>query len=169
MRQNVDKSSIVIEYKIVVTNEGELPGYVNKIIDYLPKDVNFNTELNKDWYLSKDSGCIYNTSLDNQKINPGESREVSLILTKKITKSSIGSVVCNMAEIYQATNEAGLPDIDSEQANKLETEDDLGTANIILSIVTGKIVGYITIIIIAAGIIATGIIIIKKKVLTKIN
>ncbi len=74
-----------------------------------------------------------------------------------------------MAEIYQATNEAGLPDIDSEQANKLETEDDLGTANIILSIVTGKIVGYITIIIIAAGIIATGIIIIKKKVLTKIN
>ena len=169
LRQNVDKSSIVIEYKIVVTNEGALPGYVNKIIDYLPKDVNFNTELNKDWYLSKDSGCIYNTSLDNQKINPGESREVSLILTKKITKSSIGSVVCNMAEIYQATNEAGLPDIDSEQANKLETEDDLGTANIILSIVTGKIVGYITIIIIAAGIIATGIIIIKKKVLTKIN
>ncbi len=83
LRQNVDKSSIVIEYKIVVTNEGALPGYVNKIIDYLPKDVNFNTELNKDWYLSKDSGCIYNTSLDNQKINPGESREVSLILTKK--------------------------------------------------------------------------------------
>ena len=34
---------------------------------------------------------------------------------------------------------------------------------------SGKIVGYITIIIIAAGIIATGIIIIKKKVLTKIN
>ena len=47
LRQNVDKSSIVIEYKIVVTNEGALPGYVNKIIDYLPKDVNFNTELNK--------------------------------------------------------------------------------------------------------------------------
>lgn len=167
LRQNADKSSIVIEYKIVVTNEGAIPGYVNRVVDYLPDDVNFSTELNSDWYTSKNSGVIYNTSLSNEKLNPGESKELTLVITKKITSASIGSVVSNKAEIYEATNEAGLPDIDSEQGNMLESEDDLGTANIILSVVTGKIIGYTAIFIIAAGIIIAGIIIIKKKVLPK--
>ena len=36
-----------------------------------------------------------------------------------------------------------------------------------LSVVTGKIVGYSIIIVIALGIVVTGIIIIKKKVLSK--
>lgn len=61
----------------------------------------------------------------------------------------------------------GLQDIDSEPANKLESEDDFGQADIVLSVVTGKIVGYSIIIVIALGIVVTGIIIIKKKVLSK--
>lgn len=53
LRQNAGKSNIVVEYKIVVTNEGAIPGYANKIIDYLPEDVTFSSEVNPDWYISK--------------------------------------------------------------------------------------------------------------------
>lgn len=38
----------------------------------------------------------------------------------------------NTSEIYEATNDAGLQDIDSEPANKLESEDDFGQADIVL-------------------------------------
>lgn len=167
LRQNADKSNIVVEYKIVVTNEGAIPGYVNKIVDYLPDDVTFSSEVNSDWYISDNGNSIYSASLANEKINPGESKEVTLVLTKKLTKDSLGSIMSNAAEIYEATNEAGMPDIDSEPANKLETEDDYGQADIVLSVVTGKIIGYSIIIIVSLGIIVAGIIIIKKKVLNK--
>ena len=167
LRQNADKSSIVVEYKIVVTNEGAIPGYVNKIVDYLPDDVTFSSEVNSEWYVSNNGDTIYSSALANQKINPGESKEVTLVLTKKLTKDSLGSIMSNIAEIYEATNEAGMPDIDSEPANKLESEDDLGQADIVLSVVTGKIIGYSIIIIVALGIVVAGIIIIKKKVLNK--
>lgn len=167
LRQNADRSNIVVEYKIVVTNEGAIPGYVNRIIDYLPDDVSFSTELNPDWYMSNDGGSIYNASLADTKINPGESKEVTLVLSKTLTKESLGSIMKNTAEIYEATNEAGIPDTDSEQANNIESEDDFGQASIVLSVVTGKIIGYSIIIIVALGIVVTGIIIIKKKVLNK--
>ena len=167
LRQNADKSNIVVEYKIVVTNEGAIPGYVNKIVDYLPDDVTFSSEVNTDWYVSNNGDTIYSSALSNQKINPGESKEVTLVLTKKLTKDSLGSIMSNTAEIYEATNEAGMPDIDSEPANKLESEDDFGQADIVLSVVTGKIIGYSIIIIVALGIVVAGIIIIKKKVLNK--
>ena len=167
LRQNAGKSNIVVEYKIVVTNEGAIPGYANKIIDYLPEDVTFSSEVNPDWYISKNGDTIYSSSLANKKINPGESKEIKLVLTKKLTPESLGSIMSNTSEIYEATNDAGLQDIDSEPANKLESEDDFGQADIVLSVVTGKIVGYSIIIVIALGIVVTGIIIIKKKVLSK--
>lgn len=167
LRQNAGKSNIVVEYKIVVTNEGAIPGYVNKIIDYLPDDVTFSSEVNPDWYISKNGDTIYSSSLADKKINPGESKEIKLVLTKKLTAESLGSIMSNTSEIYEATNDAGLQDIDSEPANKLESEDDFGQADIVLSVVTGKIVGYSIIIVIALGIVVAGIIIIKKKVLNK--
>ena len=167
LRQNAGKSNIVVEYKIVVTNEGAIPGYANKIIDYLPEDVTFSSEVNPDWYISKNGDTIYSSSLANKKINPGESKEIKLVLTKKLTPESLGSIMSNTSEIYEATNDAGLQDIDSEPANKLESEDDFGQADIVLSVVTGKIVGYSIIIVIALVIVVTGIIIIKKKVLSK--
>ena len=82
----------MIEYKIVVTNEGAVPGYVKKIVDYLPEELGFNTELNKDWYLS-DNGNLYNASLANTVIEPGQSKEVTLIVSKKITENSLGNPI----------------------------------------------------------------------------
>jgi len=166
--KNIGKSNIVIEYKIVVTNEGAIPGYAKKIVDYLPKGVGFSTELNKDWYLS-DNGNVYNASLANELIQPGESKEVTLVLTKKITEDSLGDPINNNAEIYEASNEQGLKDFDSTPGNKSQDEDDMSKADIILSIVTGKIVMYTTITLGMIAILGFGIFEIKKRILDKKN
>ena len=38
------------EYAITVKNEGEVEGYTKKIVDYMPKELEFSTELNNSWY-----------------------------------------------------------------------------------------------------------------------
>ena len=163
--QNLGKSSAVVEYKIVVTNEGSVPGYVNRIVDYLPDEVDFSTELNTDWYLSE-NGNIYNSSLANEIINPGESKEVTLIVSVQITEDKLGTLE-NYSEIYEAYNEQGLQDIDSTPANADDTEDDMGKAELVLSLVTGKIVTYTAIILAVIALLIIGIYEIKKHVLNK--
>ena len=165
---NLGKSSAIIEYKIVITNEGAVAGYAKKIVDYLPKGVSFSTELNKDWYLS-DNGNVYNASLANEIINPGESKELTLVVTKKITEDSLGDPINNNAEIYESYNEQGLKDIDSTPGNKAQDEDDMSTADVIFSIVTGKIIMYTTIILGLVAILGFGVFEIKKRVLKKKN
>ena len=162
---NLGRSSAVIEYKIVVTNEGSVPGYVNKIVDYLPEKVNFSTDLNTDWYLS-DNGNIYNASLENEVINPGESKEVDLIVSIQITEDMIDTLG-NSAEIYEYYNEQGLEDIDSTAANEVTTEDDMSSADVVVSIVTGKIVMYTSITLVVIALLGFGIFAIKKHVLNK--
>ena len=165
--QNAGKSSMVMEYKIVVKNEGGVAGYARKIVDYLPEGVGFSTDLNKDWYMSETNGNIYNTSLENTLIQPGETKELTLILTKQITEDTIGKTLTNQAEIYESYNEQGLKDIDSTDANKGLEEDDLGQADVLVSLVTGKIIMYTGLAILILAMITVGIIVIKKKVLTK--
>ena len=61
----VNATTVVVEYTIKVTNEGEVDAYVRKIADYLSSDYKFSSELNKDWYQA--DGNVYTTSLANQK------------------------------------------------------------------------------------------------------
>lgn len=165
--KDVGKSNIVVEYKIVVTNEGQIDGYAKKLIDYLPQEAKFNTELNKDWYLSKENGAVYNSSLANEKIMPGQSKEVKLILSYSITEKNIGKLLNNNAEIYESYNEQGLNDMDSNPANKLESEDDMSAADMIISLATGKIVLYVSLTIAVIVLLGFGIFEIKKRVLNK--
>lgn len=165
LERNVGKSSAVIEYKIAVTNEGTVPGYVNKIVDYLPEKVNFSTELNPDWYLSE-NGNIYNSSLANTVIKPGETKEVVLIVNIKITEDLLDTLV-NSAEIYESYNEQGLKDIDSTVNNKVEAEDDMSKAEVIVSLVTGKTTMYLLIALVIMIILGFGAYEIKKHVLNK--
>lgn len=166
LNKNVGQSSFVVEYKIVVTNEGSAAGYVKKVVDYLPKEAKFNSELNKDWFLAKD-GNAYNSILADVKLEPGQSKELTLILSYNITESLIGSIINNNAEIYESYNEQGLQDIDSKAGNKISTEDDISNADIAVSIVTGKIVGYTTLTLFILGLLGFGIYEIKKQVLDK--
>lgn len=158
-----NSSTIVVEYKLTVTNEGGIAGYVKKLADYLPKEMKFNSELNKDWYEGKD-GVIYNNSLANTVINPGESKEVLLVLTKNMNSESFG-LINNSAEIFETSNDYGALDIDSTPGNKAGNEDDYSTANVLTAVKTGEIIIYTTLTLTVIAIIGVGIYMIKKKVL----
>lgn len=157
-------SSMVVEYKFTITNEGGIAGYVKKLADYLPEELKFNSELNKDWYEGKD-GVIYNASLANTIINPGESKEVTLILTKNMNGDNDFGLINNSAEIYETSNDYGALDVDSTPGNKATNEDDYSTANVLTSVKTGDIVIYTTLIVTIIAIVGVGIYMIKKKVL----
>ena len=165
LERNVGQSSAVIEYKIVVKNEGSVPGYANKIVDYLPDNVNFSTELNPDWYLS-DNGNIYNSTLAEQVINPGETKELTLVVSINITDDMLG-ILDNNAEIYESYNEMGLEDVDSTVNNKDSSEDDMGKAEVVVGIVTGAIIKYTAITLVVITMLGLGIFGIKKFILNK--
>lgn len=137
----LEGSTAIVEYKIDVTNEGEVAGYAKSIVDYKPSDLNFDSKLNKDWYQSGDS--LYNTSIAKTIIAPGETKSLTLVLTKTMTESNVG-LINNQAEIAEDSNGLGISDRDSIPGNKQKGEDDLETANLIISVKTGAAVGYIS-------------------------
>ncbi len=161
----VDQTTIAVRYKIKITNEGAVAGYAKKIADYIPQNLNFVSELNNNWYITENRVAI-NSSLANEKIEPGETKELTLILTKKVSDADMGQIR-NTAEIYEAYNDLGLADVDSTPANKIENEDDISFADVLLSIRTGEMVMYTSLILITVSILAISIYLIKKKVLTK--
>lgn len=163
--QNLGKSTAVVEYTIRITNEGSVSGYVRNIVDYLPDEFTFSTDLNSDWYLS-DNGNIYNASLENTKIEPGETKDIKLIVSVNINEANLG-IISNTAEIYETYNEQGLKDIDSEEANKATNEDDMSKADLVLGLVTGKMIGYTILALVVIAILGFGILEIKKHVLNK--
>ena len=129
-------TTVVVEYNIVVTNEGEIDGYANDIVDYIPVGYKFSSELNKDWYINSD-GELHNVSLEDEKISFGESKTLKLILTKTLTANDAGLTV-NTAEIYKSSNDQNINDKDSVAGNKQDKEDDISNASVIISIGTGK-------------------------------
>lgn len=141
--KTINGTMAIIEYKIKITNNGEVPGYVKKVVDYAPSELKFNSELNKDWYQS--GTALYNTSLANTKIAAGEEKELTLTLTKTLTEDNIGRVN-NTAEIVESYNELGLPDSNSTVDNKTQGENDTGVADTIISVKTGGAVLYTSII-----------------------
>lgn len=134
--KEIEGANIIVEYKIVITNEGEIAGTVNKIVDYLPDGFSFSSNLNKTW-VKGESQQLINTSLANQKIPVGESVNVTLIATKKMTTNTTGTFT-NKVSIENATSIAGIADE--------KTENNTSSADIILSVSTGAIV-YIAMII----------------------
>ena len=160
--KQMNGSNIIIEYNIVVTNVGEVAGYARNIVDYLPSDLEFSSELNKDWY--ERNNVLYTTTLGNDIINPGESRTVTLTLTKTMGEDNL--VTRNNAEIYEAYNNFGLEDSNSTPGNNTSGENDMGSADVIVSIRTGGIVymtiGVIIAIIVLAGVV-TGIVVKRKN------
>lgn len=159
----LNNSKVYVEYKIKIKNEGQVPGYVSKIVDYVSKDFTFDRNNNIDWYKGTD-GNLYNESLAQTLINPGEEKELTLVLLKTMTEDNTG-VVTNLAEIYETANEQNLADYDSTVANRAQGEDDLSNADVLISIKTGQIVLYITITMVSIAIIAIGAYLINKKVM----
>ena len=158
-------SKVTLEYKIVIKNEGTIPGYARKIVDYIPKDLNFNEELNKDWYLG-DDGNIYSVALIEKLLNPGETAEINLILEKQMTKENTGTIT-NLVEIYEATNDEEIEDINSIPGDKLEGQNDMSKVEVIIATSTGTIILYTTLAIIVIAILGLGFYKTRKIILNK--
>ena len=159
----LNSSTLTIEYKIVVKNEGEVEAYVSEIVDYLPDGLTFDSSQNSNWAKSGNN-ILINNGLAHTKLLAGESKEISLILTKNMTEDGTGTIT-NGAEIKKATSTNDTKDIDSQENNKNKEEDDYSEAQLIVSVSTG-IVKYTLMIIFFIFVLILGSILIKKK---KIN
>ena len=158
-------SIVIVEYTIEVKNKGEVEGYAKTIVDYLSPEFKFNSEMNTSWYEGEDNN-LYCVELADEKINPGESKEVKLVVTKTMTEANTG-LVNNTAEIYEDFNEYALEDINSVAGNKEEKENDINTADVIITISTGSPILYIGIVIGSMLILGLGIYLINKKIIKR--
>lgn len=161
--KQLSNSTVIIEYQMKITNEGELPGYANEIVDYISSDLSFSSEINGDWYETT-NGEIHSKKLSNEIIKPGESKEIILTLSKKMSQNNTG-IIINTAEISKSNNDLSVKDIDSTAGNKISGEDDISTAQVLISIKTGRFITYITMVAIVMLTIVIGIYAIKKKVI----
>ena len=143
----ISGSTVYVEYEMKVTNKGDVAGYAKKIVDYLPEGMTFNSSLeaNSSWYTGTD-GNIYSTAFAEKELAPGESATIKLVLTKQMTEENVG-IVNNLAEIYDDYNIYGISDTNSTPANKAQGENDLGTADAVISVKTGEVFIHISVII----------------------
>lgn len=153
--KQINNTEVKIEYKIVVTNEGEVAGYVNELIDYLPSELQFDIMNNNGEWSKNGNSELINTSLSTEKINPRESKEITLVLSKKMTDNSTGKIV-NEAKIYKINNTSNLSDINSEN--------DYSKADIIISIKTGIVTYIIYIMIILVMLLIIFVLMKNKKI-----
>ena len=91
--------------------------------------------MNSGWYVGSD-GNAYTNQLEDILIQPGETKEVKLILTKQMTENGNG-IFNNAFEIAETYNEYAIEDIDSTPGNQAQDEDDMSKADLIIGIQTG--------------------------------
>ena len=109
--------------------------YAKNIVDYMPSSLTFTSTMNKNWY--KKNNYLYNSSLSNTAIKPGETKEIKLILTKKMTTTNTG-LINNKAKIESAYNTDG-----TEISN-----DETSSADVIITVKTGETIIYLLFIVI---------------------
>ena len=166
-RKKVNGTVVVLEYTIKVKNNGEVAGCANNIVDYLSNGLSFSSELNPDWYLSGNQ--LFTKKFANDTINPGEEKEVKLVLTKTMTNENTG-VVNNRAEIAEDYNEYGISDVNSIPNNNISGENDMGSADVIIGVSTGgTILAYFILVMINTVLIIFAIILIIKNKIIKIK
>ena len=162
-RKKLNKLTVKFRYSIRVTNEGDIAGYAKQIKDYIPEGLTFNAKDNPDW---KDEGnnIITTRKLENTLLQPGQSAEVTVLLTWKNNQNNLGLKV-NTAEISEDYNDKHVPDRDSTPNNKVPGEDDIDDAPVLLAVSTGRAKLYVSLTLIILVTLAGGIVLIKKFVL----
>lgn len=149
--KEIEGAVVTIKYDIVVTNNGELPVTIGEIEDTILGGLEFSKNDNLNWVVQQ-NGKATNKSLMNQEINSGESKQVSVSLTKTMTANDTGTYT-NNATIKQISNQKGAEDSNSQNNSS--------QAQVIISISTGLTV-YILITIVVIALIALSIFLILK-------
>lgn len=137
--KELKNTTIKLEYKIVVSNKGNVDGKLETIKDYLPKTLTFNESENSNWKLGTD-GALYNESLRNTVIKPGESKEVKLVLNKVMTEDNTGTI----------SNKVEITGLSTDKSLKENSENNIATQEMIVTISTGRTISiaiFITVLI----------------------
>ena len=169
-KDKLDKVTVKFKYQIKVENQGQLEGYAKEVKDHIPAGLKFVPEDNKeyDWVLNEEEGTITTDYLKDTLLKPGETAEVTVVLTWINNKNNLGQKV-NYAEISKDYNLYGAPDIDSTPDNFIgkSIEDDEDDDVVMLQVRTGEgnVVVYIVLGVVFMAIVAGGVVGIKKFVM----
>ena len=120
-------STIVIEYKIRVTNIGDLDGKVYEIIEEIPSELDFHSELNNGWTMSL-ANTYSNISFANRDIKPGESIEAVITLSKKLDNDTAGNIK-TVAKLGATES--------SKHTEDMNAENNTATVEVIIGVATG--------------------------------
>ncbi len=162
-RKNINDVIVKFRYKIRVTNEGDIPGYVKEITDYVPDGLRFDPADNPGW-VDEGNNVISTTLTEDILLQPGEYTEVEVVLTWINDENNMG-VMTNIAEISEDDNDYDLPDKDSTPDNQEEGEDDIDDAPVMITVSTGAARTYFMLGGIVLITIAGGVFLIKKFVI----
>ena len=149
----LNKSIVDLTYKIVIENIGNVDGYAAMINDLMPEGMIFNKDVNNGWYLS-DDGTIYNDTLKDKVIKPGEKLELILVLSKHMTEENTG-IISNKVLLENATTEADI---------KENKEYNLDSQEVLILVKTGYTVPIILVVIVTT---ITIMIVSNKKIYFK--
>ena len=163
--KHMNGSKVTLEYKIIVKNEGTIPGYVGKIVNYKEKDLSFNQNINKNWYVGED-GNIYSVALADKLLNPGETTEAIIVLEKQMTNDNVGTIT-NLVEISEEANSENVEDINSIPGDKIEGQNDMSKVEVLVSTSTGTIILYTTLALVVISILGVGFYKVRKITLNK--
>ena len=141
-------TTIKLEYRIVITNEGDVNGTVGTVYDYLPNSLTFEQSLNKDWELTS-GNVLVNKSLNKEIIKPGESRELKLVVSKIMTNDNTGTI----------SNKVQIDNLSTDKTVEENKENNIATQEIIITISTGRTVSIVifVVLIIMATVVIYGI------------
>ena len=166
-RQDINKVTVKFEFKIKITNEGEIAGYAKEVTDYIPEGLKFIQEDNPLWYPREalnGKERVGTKQLENTLLQPGENATISILLTWVNDPNNMG-LKTNIAEISKDYNDSHTPDIDSTPDNFKDGEDDIDDAPVMLTIRLGDAQVYIGLGFIIITMLTSGIWAIKKYVL----
>ncbi len=142
-----------LTYKIIVTNIGDKEGTITSIVDKIPSLLYMDPSVNKGWILDNN---IATYSFNQKVLKPGESVEVIITLHYDGRSGKVGNI----------TNYATFESPDEKDMNNIENSNNIGKSTFILSVRTGQEwIIYTTLTITSLGILALGIVGIKKYVL----
>lgn len=163
-KSKLEDVTVKFRYSIRVTNEGEIAGYAKEVSDYIPDGLVFNANDNPGW-TQKDAKTVTTDALANTLLNPGESAEVTIVLTWVNDANNMG-VKINTAEISKDYNDHGAHDVDSTPGNRKDEEDDIDIAPVMLAVKTGsEAILYVTLGVGFIAILGIGVYAIKRNII----
>lgn len=133
--KELKNTTIQLEYKIVITNNGNVSGRVGMVKDYLPASLTFDESKNSGWQLGSD-GVLYNETLKDTTIKAGETKELKLVLNKVMTEDNTGTI----------SNKVEITDLSTEKTLKENSDNNIATQEMIITISTGRTISIVVMI-----------------------